>query len=197
MGLNGNKYIALSYKLYTIEDGEKELTEEATMERPFTLITGMGYALEEFEDQVKKLNQGDKFDFTIDKKQAYGEYDEQQIVELPKQIFEVNGKFDSRQIVEGGVVPLLTADGQRVQGIVTEIKDEVVAVDLNHPLAGCDLHFTGEVLESRPATDDEITQILKLMSGEGGCGGHCGGGCGDNCGTDGECGCGGGGCGNC
>ena len=50
-----NKYITVAYKLYAIEDGEKDFTEEATAEHPFQFISGLGLTLESFEDQVKDL----------------------------------------------------------------------------------------------------------------------------------------------
>ena len=95
---------------------------------------------------------------------------------------------------EGNIVPLQTGDGQRVNASVVEIKPDVVVVDLNHPLAGADLIFEGEIIESRPATNEEIQELIKLMSGEGrGCGcDSCGGGCGDN--ECDDCGCEGGHC---
>ena len=49
-----------------------------------------------------------------------------------------------------------------------------VTVDLNHPYAGLDLNFKGEILENRPATAKEMEQLARMLSGEG-CGG-CGGG---------------------
>ena len=104
------------------------------------------------------------------------------LFDLPKNIFEIDGKFDSERIKEGNIVPLMTGDGQRVNASVVEIKPDVVVVDLNHPLAGADLIFEGEIMESRPATNEEIQELVKMMSGEGGCGcgcDSCGGGCGD------------------
>lgn len=50
-----NKYITLAYKLYSIENGEKEFTEEAPAEHPFQFISGLGLTLEAFESQVKDL----------------------------------------------------------------------------------------------------------------------------------------------
>ena len=47
-----NKYIAASYKLYVDGDNGKELIEEATAERPFSFITGFGFALDKFEEQM-------------------------------------------------------------------------------------------------------------------------------------------------
>ena len=146
-----NKYITLAYKLYTIENGEKEFTEEAPAEHPFQFISGLGLTLESFENQVKDLNKGDKFDFTIKAEEAYGEYDEEHVIDLPKNIFEIEGKFDSERVVEGAVIPLMTSEGQRINGSVVEVKDDVVVMDMNHPLAGCDLNFVGEITENRPA----------------------------------------------
>ena len=173
-----NKYITLAYKLYTIENGEKEFTEEAPAEHPFQFISGLGLTLESFENQVKDLNKGDKFDFTIKAEEAYGEYDEEHVIDLPKNIFEIEGKFDSERVVEGAVIPLMTSEGQRINGSVVEVKDDVVVMDMNHPLAGCDLNFVGEITENRPATNDELSEMARMMSG--GCSGGCGGGC--NCG---------------
>ena len=165
-----NKYITLAYKLYTIENGEKEFTEEAPAEHPFQFISGLGLTLESFENQVKDLNKADE---------AYGEYDEEHVIDLPKNIFEIEGKFDSERVVEGAVIPLMTSEGQRINGSVVEVKDDVVVMDMNHPLAGCDLNFVGEITENRPATNDELSEMARMMSG-GGCSGGCGGGC--NCG---------------
>ena len=188
-----NKYITVAYKLYSIENGEKDFEEEAPAEHPFQFISGLGLTLESFEDQVKNLKAGDKFDFTISATEAYGEYDEEHVIELPKNIFEIEGQFDSERVAEGNVVPLMTAEGQRINGIVIEVKDEVVIMDMNHPLAGCDLNFVGEVVESRPATNEEIQEIAKMMGG-GGCGCGCDS-CGDDCGDDcGDHKCGGGCC---
>ncbi|MDR0892148.1 MAG: FKBP-type peptidyl-prolyl cis-trans isomerase [Mediterranea sp.] len=185
-----NKYITVAYKLYTLEDGEKELFEEAQAEVPFQFISGMGTTLEDFEKQVVALAEGDKFEFSIPAANAYGEYDEEHVIELPKSVFEIDGKFDDERVIVGNVIPLMTNDGQRVNAIVQEIKPEVVVVDLNHPLAGSDLFFEGEVIENRPATNEEIQELVTMMSGEGGCG--CGCGCGDDeCGDE-SCGCGGG-----
>lgn len=183
MATKENKYVNVTYKLYTIEDGEKEMVEEATAERPFQFITGLNTTIDAFEDEIVKLNKGDKFDFVIAKENAYGEYDEQHIFELDKKVFEIDGKFDNEHIVEDAVVPLMDGEGHRMNGTILEVGDNTVKVDLNHPLAGCDLNFVGEVVEMRDATNEEIQGLINMMSGEGcscgcdSCGGDCEGGC--------------------
>ena len=66
-----NKYITVAYKLYSIENGEKDFEEEAPVEHPFQFISGLGMTLEPFEAQIKDLQIGDKFDFTIPASEAY------------------------------------------------------------------------------------------------------------------------------
>ena len=188
-----NKYMTVAYKMYMIEDGEREFGEEATVENPFPFITGMGLTLEAFERQVGTLAEGNSFDFTIPCAEAYGEYDEEHVIELPKSIFLVDGKFDDEHIVPDAIVPLMTGDGQRVNGSVVEVKDDVVVMDMNHPLAGCDLQFVGQVVTCRPATKEEMARVAGAMAG-GCCGGGCDG-CGGSCG-DGHGECGGGCCGD-
>ncbi|KAA6324814.1 FKBP-type peptidyl-prolyl cis-trans isomerase SlyD, partial [termite gut metagenome] len=156
-----NKYITVSYKLYTTEEnGEKDLVEEATETHPFQFITGLGTTLEVFENQIKDLNKGDKFEFTIPYAEAYGEYNDEHVIDLPKNVFEVNGHFDAEAISEGKLVPLINADGQHLNGIVLEVQSDVVTVDMNHPLAGEDLTFAGKVVENRMATNEEIQNTL-------------------------------------
>lgn len=181
-----NLNITVTYELYTTTDGERELVEKATQERPFQFISGMGLTLDDFESQIVGLQKGEKFDFTLTPEQAYGEYLDEAVQTVPASVFEIDGKINSDYIYEGAVVPLMNADGQRFNGTIIKITPTEVTVDLNHPLAGESLTFVGEVLENREATNEELEQMAKMLSGEGGC---CGGGCGGNCGgCGGDCG---------
>lgn len=184
-----NKYITVAYKLYTMEDGEKELFEETKEENPFQFISGLGTTLEDFENSILALSKGDSFEFTIPAANAYGEYDDQHVIDLPRNIFEIDGKFDSERVQEGSIVPLMTGEGERVNACVVEVKSDAVIVDLNHPLAGADLIFVGKVIENRPATNEEIQEVVTMMSAEGGCGCGCDS-CGSGCGDDSDCECG-------
>jgi len=192
MEQTSHKRIILSYETYADnEAGVHELLEKTSPEHPFQFITGMGLALDAFEERTASLQTGDTFDFTLTVEEAYGPYMEEHVLELGKSLFSPDGRFDAANVYPGAVVPLENADGLRFQGLVKEVRDEVVVVDLNHPWAGKALHFKGSIVEARPATDDEVTGMLNMMSGEGGCCG-CGGGdchCGDDgCGGDGHCG---------
>ena len=188
-----NKYITVAYKLYVMRDEKQEMVEEATVEHPFQFISGLGTTLERFEKEIIALNPGDKFDFVIPCAEAYGDYIPEGVHTVSKDMFNIDGVFDSERIYPGSVIPLQDGEGHQFYGTVVEVTDTTVTVDLNHPHAGKDLNFKGEVVTSRPATVEEMQKVINMLSGEGcgGCGGgcgECGGGCGD---SDGECGCGG------
>lgn len=176
-----NKMMSIAYKLYVDGDNGLEMMEEATAEKPFQFITGFGVALDAFEQQVENLEQGAAFDFDIPKEQAYGEYDEEHVLDLERDIFCINGHFDHEHIYEDAIIPLQNEEGQRFYGRVVTVGEDKVKVDLNHPLAGETLHFKGTILENREATTKEIEHMVAHMSGGCGCGdcGDCGG-CGGN-----------------
>lgn len=187
-----NKYITVAYELYTTEEGERELIEKAPANHPFQFISGMGLTLDAFEAQITGLKKGDKFDFTLSVEEAYGPYVPEAVQSVPKNIFEIDGKLNTDYIYEGAVVPLQNSEGERFNGTITEIGEELITVDLNHPLAGKELNFVGEVTENREATTQEVADMVKMLTG-GGCG-SCGGGCkGGDCGggCGGDCSCGG------
>lgn len=162
-----NKYISLTYKLYTVDgDGKRHLVEEATAERPFLFISGFGIALEEFEKRTAELQRGESFEFDLTKDEAYGDYDPAHVLDLDRDMFCINGHFDHEHIYKDAVVPLQNEDGNRFYGRVLEMSDDKVKMDLNHPLAGQTLHFAGTVLESREATNSEIENMVNHLSGD-------------------------------
>jgi FKBP-type peptidyl-prolyl cis-trans isomerase SlyD len=181
MGISKNKMVSLTYDL-RIGSAEGELIEQASAERPLTFVFGAGLMLPKFEALLEGMEQGKSFNISLKSADAYGEIDENAVVDLPKTIFIMDGKFDEEIIKVGNTVPMMSSNGQRMNGIVLEVTDETVKMDFNHPLAGEDLFFSGDILEVREATDEEIAATV-----QGGCGSGCG--CSDSsCGSD--CGCG-------
>ena len=191
-----NMFMAVSYTLYTVDGENREKIEEAPTTKPFEFISGFGVTLDEFEKNIVELEPGAQFDFELTKEQAYGDYEEERVLDLDRSIFQINGHFDHENIFVDAIVPLQNEEGNRFYGRVMDITDDKVKMDLNHPLAGKTLNFKGRVLEKREASNQEIQNLVNFLSGEGGCGcGDCGGGCGDHeCGGHHDHG---GGCGHC
>ena len=145
--------VSLTYDLYVKDENGKEgLVESATEEQPLTFLFGEGQMLPKFEENLNALSTGDPYDFQLTAGDAYGEYDEEAVANLPKDMFQGT---DIPEI--GSTLPLQDNNGNRFQGQVVSVAEDAVIVDLNHPMAGHDLHFKGNILNVRPATPEELS----------------------------------------
>ncbi len=94
-----NKYVTVAYELYTDNDkGIHELVEKAPIEHPFQFISGLGIALDSFESKILALAEGETFDFVLKVDEAYGPYEQDHVIELPKETFAINGRFDKDMV---------------------------------------------------------------------------------------------------
>ena len=132
--------------------------------------------LQSFENQIEGKGIGDTFTFTLTPDEAYGAYEDEKILELPKSVFQVDGEIDEDILFEGNTVPMMDSDGNKLMGSVIEIKEDVVSMDFNHPLAGEIMHFSGNVIDVRDATPEEIATLFAQDGG--GCSGCADDGCG-------------------
>ena len=191
MKITANKVVEFAYELEV--DGV--VVDKTTVEKPLDYIHGTGSLLPKLEEHITA---GDKFDVTLAPADAYGEIDPDRIVVLPKEAFAINGEVREDLLVPGNTIPMLNRAGAVIPGVVLEVTPETVTMDLNHQMAGKTLHFTGEIVSVREATEKELTEGLhgEYVHKCGGChGGGCGGGCNDGGCGDGDCGCGDGDCG--
>ena len=157
MTIQENKVVSLVYQL-RVDGKEGDIVETVQKEKPFVFLYGAGNLLPKFEEELSGLKAGDNFEFKIDADSAYGQASEEAILDLPRHIFEVDGKIDEEVIKVGNVVPMQDKDGNKFNGIILEMKEDAIKVDFNHPLAGDDLFFQGEVVEVRDANEDELKQ---------------------------------------
>lgn len=158
MNIADKHVVSVSYHLTVPDDNGGEQTVEQTRpEEPFVFLFGSGGLLPEFESNLAGKAVGDAFDFRITAENGYGRYMIEHIVNIPIQAFlDENGKLDTEMVVVGNTLPMMDSEGHRLMGVVKEVALEHVRMDFNHPLAGKDLHFTGEILEIRMATPEEL-----------------------------------------
>lgn len=172
------KFVAYSYKLY--DDATGELLFEASEKAPDVMVYGVSHEIVPgLVAVLKDLATGDKFETTLPPEAAFGQRSDDYLLELDPEIFMRDGKL-AKEVTVGAVLPMMTAEGFRVQGIVKEIGDKI-RMDFNHPFAGKTVRYEGKVEEVRDATPEE----LQPQHGCGGCGG---GGCHDGACGDGCCG---------
>ncbi|MCL2073343.1 MAG: peptidylprolyl isomerase [Marinilabiliaceae bacterium] len=156
MKISANKSVSIAYRL-TLDGADGELIEETTSDKPLQFISGQGRMIAKFEQNLQGLSSGENFTIHLEAKDAYGEIEKDAIVEIPKEIFEVNGEIDENLLVIGNQIRLQDNSGNVMSGKVLEILDDKVKMDFNHPLAGKNLYFTGTVLEVRDATEEELS----------------------------------------
>jgi len=155
MTISDEKVVTLVYEL-KVDNSEGDVVETVKEDKPFVFLYGAGLMLPKFEEHLSGLKAGDKFEFTLKSDEAYGKATEEAVMDLPKNIFEVEGKIEEGLLKEGNVIPMQNNEGQKFNGVVMEIGDENVKMDFNHPLAGDDLHFTGHIMDVREATKEEL-----------------------------------------
>ncbi len=157
MTISNNKVVAVNYHLSAnVEQEAPELIEQTTKETPFVFIFGSGQLLPDFEKNLLDKKVGDKFDFAVLPKNGYGISDAEMVTKIPKEAFHVDGIFDAERVIEGEELMMNDAEGNELMGFVSEIGDDYVIMDFNHPLADHHLHFVGEVLSIREATAEEL-----------------------------------------
>ena len=85
--------ISVDYKLY-IDDPSGELVEETDTKNPYSFILGSGEQFEAFDKHIIGLQKGDSFSFAVQKEEAFGEINEEAVVDIPKKVFAHEGKID-------------------------------------------------------------------------------------------------------
>ncbi len=152
MKIQPQHVVSLTYDLYVDQNGTETLVESATQEQPLTFLYGAGQMLPKFEENLSTLSTGESYDFKLSAEDGYGQYDEEAVATLPMEMF--NGQ---EMPPIGSILPLQDNQGNRFQGQVVSIAEDGVIVDLNHPMAGQELHFKGNVINVRPATPEELS----------------------------------------
>lgn len=170
MTVQENKVVAISYKLsLSTPEAPKKLAETVDEKKPMYFIVGMSGLPEAFEENLSGLKSGDSFDFSIRAAEGFGEFDENEVFNLPMEDFlDESGQLDKLVFKVGAIVPMMDEEGHQVNGRVMEINElnQYIRMDFNHPLAGQDMHFEGKIVLIRDATAEEIDH--GHVHGEGG-----------------------------
>jgi FKBP-type peptidyl-prolyl cis-trans isomerase SlyD len=164
MKIENNKMVSLTYELRE-DDSNGRIIETLNRNRPLKFIYGTGRLLPVFESNISLMKSGDEFRFTLNSEMAYGEKREEMIINVPIGVFKTNGKLNEDICVVGNEVPMTDSDGNPLTGIINEITDSIVRMDFNHPMAGINLFFSGQIMEVRDATEHELDAAMNSCSG--------------------------------
>ncbi|MDY0076053.1 MAG: peptidylprolyl isomerase [Bacteroidales bacterium] len=155
MVIETQKVGILSYQI-KVDQPDGEILETVTTDNPRTMLFGTGRVLAGFEKRLLGLKSGDTFDFVMEPDEAFGDFREELLMEVPKTAFIVNGELKAETLKIGRTVPMMDGEGNPFEGRIIEIVDDAVRMDFNHPLAGKTLRTSGVVINVREATDEEL-----------------------------------------
>ncbi len=172
MKISKDMYVTLEYVL---KDDSGEILDTSEDHGPLSYIQGNDQIIPGLEAALEGREAGDAFKETVKPDQAYGERDEENIFDVPRDRFE-----GIDELFVGMQVQVQNHHGIQIM-TVADFDDQKVVLDGNHPLAGVTLHFEGKIIEVREATAEEI-EMLSMEHECGDCCDHdhnhgCGGGC--------------------
>ena len=161
MKITNNLAVSIHFGVAEVDGNALDSTENGS---PLEFIQGAGYLVPGLEAELEGKEVGDKFDVTLAAKDAYGEFQEELVQQVPRDLFE---GVDTIEV--GMSFQADTDQGPRTVE-VTEVTEDMVSIDANHPLAGMALQFVGEIVAIREATEEELAHG-HIHQGGGCCGG--------------------------
>ncbi|HIF47916.1 peptidylprolyl isomerase [Candidatus Thioglobus sp.] len=136
---------------YTLKNDAGEVVDSSKGQDPMPFIQGRGNIIPGLEKELEGMKAGDTCDVSVKPEDGYGVHHAEGIQEIPKEALQ------GIENIEIGM-ELQSQDEQGNPFIVRveEIKDDVVIINANHPLAGQTLHFNVSIESVREATADEL-----------------------------------------
>lgn len=135
---------------YTLTDPDGKILDSSAGGEPLTFLEGVGQIIAGLETELNGMKVGDKKHVKVKAKDAYGEKDPENIVEVPLDQMPTRGikAGDRFRAGQDSHSPVVTA---------LKVTETHVTLDGNHPLAGMDLAFDVEITEVREATKEELS----------------------------------------
>jgi FKBP-type peptidyl-prolyl cis-trans isomerase SlyD len=129
-----------------------QLVDSSEGSEPLQFIQGMGHIIPGLEHELYDMRIGDSKRVVVDAKDGYGEIDPDAFMDVPRHAFPSNVPLET-----GTELELRDQSGHPVYARIDSISNDNVHLNMNHPLAGKELHFDVKIADLRHATDEEIS----------------------------------------
>lgn len=149
MTITQHKVVSIHYQV--VDANSEEVIDSSKGSEPMTYLHGARNIIPGLEQALEGKIAGDEFEVTVEAGEAYGEYSEDRVQQVPIEAFQ-----EMEKIEPGMEVTAQTEQGQ-INLIVTEVDEATVTVDANHPLAGKALTFNVSVEAVRDASEEEVS----------------------------------------
>ncbi|WP_321315135.1 peptidylprolyl isomerase [Halarcobacter sp.] len=132
MAIENNQLVSINYELKI----EGEIVDSNIDKEPLEFTYGSGQIIPGLESRIADMNVNDTKEINVPAQEAYGEYNPEAKQLVPKE------QFGDLELQIGMPLQGQGEGGQPIQVVVTNILDNEVEVDFNHPLAGKNLDFS-------------------------------------------------------
>lgn len=137
MAVENGKKVTFHYTLTV----DKKVVQTSEGEQPMSYTHGSGQIIRGLASEIEGMNEGEEKQVTVSAQDAYGEVNPEAFKEFPKSSLP-EGLVPQKDLM----LQLSSPDGQKIPARISEIKEESIVLDLNHPLAGKDLRFDIKVV---------------------------------------------------
>jgi FKBP-type peptidyl-prolyl cis-trans isomerase SlyD len=144
--VRADAYVSIAYELY---DQHGQLVDLVKRDQPLSYVHGYAAIIPGLDAGLEGALEGDQRTLQLGPAEAFGERD-------PAGVLEVERDELAGDVAVGDEVIAVGPDGLEVAWQVSELSDDIVLIDTNHPLAGAEVRFEVTVCGVRPATDQEI-----------------------------------------
>jgi FKBP-type peptidyl-prolyl cis-trans isomerase SlyD len=135
---------------YVLTDASGEVLDRSQEGSPLAYLQGASNIIPGLEKALEGRTAGDSLQVEVAPEEGYGEYDDDLVQVVSREL------FDDADTLEPGMRFQAKSDSGSLVVTVTEVSDNGVTVDGNHPLAGQTLNFDVTVADVREATEEEI-----------------------------------------
>lgn len=140
--------VSMEYTLHV--DGEE--IDSSKGQDPLQFLVGHGNIISGLEREMMGMKVGESKDVVIQPADAYGEFDDQAFMDVPR------GEFPKDMPLQEGLELSVRDDsGQSRYARVDTIEGDNVTLNFNHPLAGDELHFNVKIVGLREPTAEELS----------------------------------------
>lgn len=149
MNISDNCVVSIHY---TLTDDEGRELDSSADQGAFSYLHGARNIIPGLEQALTGKAPGDELRVTVQPRDAYGEINPELVQQVPREAFAgIDDLRPGMQFRTGD------DDNQALNITVTEVGDDSVTIDANHPLAGLVLHFDVRIEDVREAEEEELT----------------------------------------
>lgn len=136
---------------YTLKDDDGNIVDSSKGGDPLVYLHGANNLIPGLEKQLEGKSSGDELNVRIPPEEAYGNRDDAKVESVNKSM------FGDENIKVGAQYHAAGPNNEHFVVTVVDVKDDMVTIDANHPLAGVHLNFEVKVVEVREATEEELS----------------------------------------